>query len=545
MDTKSPTESLRFADLVDVERLQALTDSFHHVIGVANAVIDVDGTVLTRSGWQDVCVKFHRVHPDTCRLCVESDTALANRLLKGEPYAVYGCLNGLVDTAAPIVVAGRHVANVFTGQFFSSPPDLEAFRQRAARYGFDEEAYMAAVAKVPVLAEERVEALTRLYALLAQWLGDHALDHLRLRQAADELERFNRSLTRRVEEQTREISEQNARLADEIGERRQVEEALRERAEQLRLVLEGGELGFWDWNMETNSVQRNARWAEMLGYTHEEIRQTVKQWMDFVVPEDREVAWKSISDHLAGLTPQHRFEYRMLTKDGGYRWILDCAKVVGRDSDGRALRMCGTHTDITERKRSEERIRQLSRIYAALAKTNHASMHARSEAELFDAVCRIAVEEGGMKLAWIGTRTPGSDRIQPAARYGANPEYLDGIVISTNADEPEGCGPTGTAFREARAVLLQDFQTSSTTTPWRLRASHFGKWHASAAFPVMRNGNPYAVLTLYHAEKNAFDEQNVDLLLSMTSDVGFALDVFDSEARRQAAEQALRVSEER
>lgn len=141
-----------------------------------------------------------------------------------------------------------------------------------------------------------------------------------------------------------------------------IEDALREREEQLRFVLEGSELGFWDWNIETQSVKRNERWAIMLGYTYEEIQQTTQQWTDFIYPDDRERAWASIKDVLEGRSLIHKIEYRMLHKDGGYRWILDQAKVMQRDNNGNPIRMCGTHTDVTDRKNMELELERQAHI---------------------------------------------------------------------------------------------------------------------------------------------------------------------------------------
>ncbi len=144
---------------------------------------------------------------------------------------------------------------------------------------------------------------------------------------------------------------------EDITVRKQSEQALRESEERLELVMEGSQLGFWDWDIVTGDVHRNERWAEMLGYTLEEIACSVKQWTDLHHPDDREGAWRSIRDHLEGRTPAHRAEYRMLAKDGSYRWILDQARIVKRDAEGKPLRMSGTHTDITERKQVEEALR--------------------------------------------------------------------------------------------------------------------------------------------------------------------------------------------
>ena len=135
-------------------------------------------------------------------------------------------------------------------------------------------------------------------------------------------------------------------------------EELRASEEQLRFVLEGAELGFWDWNIAKGVVYRNERWATILGYTHEEIQNTTQQWTDFIFPDDREAAWQSINNVLEGRAKSHKAEYRMLHKDGSIRWVLDQANVLQWDVNGMPSRMSGTHTDITERKAAELELEQ-------------------------------------------------------------------------------------------------------------------------------------------------------------------------------------------
>lgn len=151
----------RFPDLIDVAGVQKLT-VFSEATGMVTAVLDLNGTIITKSGWHEICTNFHRVNPETRQRCTESDTVTANQLEAGKKYTVYRCKNGLVDAAAPIIVDGEHMANFFTGQFLFEPPDLTFFREQALRFGFDEAAYMRAVAKIPVISEAQ-SAVSRLF----------------------------------------------------------------------------------------------------------------------------------------------------------------------------------------------------------------------------------------------------------------------------------------------------------------------------------------------------------------------------------------------
>ena len=147
-------------------------------------------------------------------------------------------------------------------------------------------------------------------------------------------------------------------MVEDITERKHSELALENSEKQLRFVLDGSKLGFWDWDIAAGKVDRNEHWAAMLGYTHDEIKHTTQQWTDFIHPDDRENAWDSIKAVIEGRSNIHRLEYRMLHKHGGILWILDQASVMQRDPDGKPVRMCGTHTDITERKQAEAELEQ-------------------------------------------------------------------------------------------------------------------------------------------------------------------------------------------
>jgi len=191
-------------------------ETLHQVTGVANAVIDLEGSVITRAGWQKACIDFHRANADSCRRCTESDTLLVEHLAHKEAFAEYRCLNGLVDTAAPIVVDGMHIANVFAGQFLTAPPDLAFFRRQATQFGFDEEKYIEAILQVPVLPREQAEAITRFNAGFAAMLADSGLSRLRDQQAAAELARLNTELEARVQARAEALRRSEATIKNKL-----------------------------------------------------------------------------------------------------------------------------------------------------------------------------------------------------------------------------------------------------------------------------------------------------------------------------------------
>jgi PAS domain S-box-containing protein len=149
-----------------------------------------------------------------------------------------------------------------------------------------------------------------------------------------------------------------------------------------------------------------------------------------------------------------------------------------------------------------------------------------------------------MKMAWIGLVDETTKQVKPVASYGEGMEFLQGIQISVDAEDPYGHGPTGTSFRENQAFWCQDHQHDPATVLWRERGAQFG-WYSSASLPLLRKGVPIGVLTLYANAVNAFDEEARKLLNEMTADVSFALDNFAREAERKLSEAILKDSEQR
>lgn len=180
-----------FCDLVDIAKLKKLMASFYQVTKISSAFVDLEGNILVEIGWQEICQKFHRKNPYTERLCRQSNHQVRQRLEEGKPYWCYQCPNGLMDAVAPVIIEGIHVANVYQGQFLFVQPDVNYFKGQAEKYGFDKDSYLAALAKVPIFSQEKLDASMQFFIEFAESIADIAM--LRFKQFDQQRQALERS----------------------------------------------------------------------------------------------------------------------------------------------------------------------------------------------------------------------------------------------------------------------------------------------------------------------------------------------------------------
>ncbi|MGO9121094.1 MAG: sigma 54-interacting transcriptional regulator [Desulfomonilaceae bacterium] len=148
--------------------------------------------------------------------------------------------------------------------------------------------------------------------------------------------------------------------------RKRVEKALRETQQRFELALTGADLGWWDWNIQTDEAFVNERGAAILGYTVTELEPNLPLWKNLMYPDDAALNLQMLQEHLQGRTQMFETEHRLRTKAGEWKWILARGRVVERDSSGNPLRMAGTFLDTTDRKMAEQALIQSEERFRAI-----------------------------------------------------------------------------------------------------------------------------------------------------------------------------------
>ena len=208
------------SNILDVKALQSMMDDLYAVTKTGFTILDLKGNVLVETGWQDICTKFHRANPETLKNCVESDLILSRGVKPGE-FRAYKCKNGLWDIVTPIVIGGKHVGNIYSGQFFfeGEKIDRNAFAAQAEKYGFDKKAYLRAFDCIPRYNREKVENLMIFYTKMADVVSKLSYSNLKLAKLLtkqkilqDQLEHHSKHLEALVEEKTKQLKD-SERLA--------------------------------------------------------------------------------------------------------------------------------------------------------------------------------------------------------------------------------------------------------------------------------------------------------------------------------------------
>ncbi len=361
---------------------------------------------------------------------------------------------------------------------------------------------------------------------------DRKLAEESLRQSEEALRLAHHDLERQVEARTAALRHANQQLLLEINERARVQRELTDSEARFTAFMEhlSGLATMRD--VEGRYLFANRAWEETVGLAPGAWQG--KTMAEIWPPKQAAALTKLDQDIFSSGKPTEQVE-KMELADGPHYYLTHRFPI--HDADGLPY-MAGTVAiDITAREQAERQVAETGRLYRVLSQVNEAILRARDQQSLFEQICRIAVEEGLFRLAWVGLTDPLDRVIRVAAKYGADDGYLDNLEIPV-ADGPQSQGPTGTAVREERYDICNDFATELRMAPWRQKALKRG-FLSSGAFPLRIGDRVVGAITLYAPRTQFFTHQEITLMNSLADNLSFALTSLDLEAKRRQAEAAL------
>ena len=185
-----------------------------------------------------------------------------------------------------------------------------------------------------------------------------------------------------------------------------------------------------------------------------------------------------------------------------------------------------------------EQNRKLNQLYTAIIKCNKSIIKSQNREELFDEICKNAINFGNMQMAWIGVVDHDKEEIVPVAYHGEGVEYIRDLKISIDPSNDLSKGPTGQAYLEEKPYWCQNFLQDSATLKWRKKSRKF-EWGSSVALPLKCCDEVVAVLNLYTKEVDNFNEEIKNLLIEVSEDISYGLNTFKQKEMREIAESKL------
>ena len=457
MNPDIPIPEVDLDSIINAEEIQSIMDDFWHLTNMPTAILDLKGNVIEATGWQDICTKFHRIHPQTAHNCTESDLFLAKHLKPGE-FADYKCKNGLWDVVTPLYIGTKHLGNIYAGQFFYDDEQIDEtfFIKQAEIYGFEKDSYMDAFRRIPRYNRKTVNHLMRFLVKFSTYISRVSFFNIQLekeireRKQVEQARRESESVFKSIIDSipvgiavnsvdpvvkfeymndnfpkfyrtTREAlavpeafwnavyedpnfreeikkrilddcaSENPARMywvdvpimrkgegtsfitarntpipkkqlmistVWDVTDRKQTEEALIDSERFLNEVGRIAKIGGWEMDLTT----RKAKWTQgtydIVEIEYDEAVPGPDEHVEYYLPEYRSL----VSDSMQALVEHDRpldFEAPLRTVKGNIKWCRAVGRAIKKE--GRCIKIYGTLQDITDRKKTEEEIRELNR----------------------------------------------------------------------------------------------------------------------------------------------------------------------------------------
>jgi PAS domain S-box-containing protein len=326
-------------------------------------------------------------------------------------------------------------------------------------------------------------------------------------------------------------------VARDITASQQAAQALQEANNRLRTLVQASPLAIIAVDLKGRVISWNPAAEHMFGWSQAEAMGRPLP----TIPSGQEEAFQAHLQRTQQGIPLLGLELRRQRRDGSLIDIrLSTAPLYGGASAMTGI--MGIIEDITEPKRMGETLRKVSRALKAITQCHQAMIRATDETELLDEVCRIIVEVGGYRMAWVGyAESDASKSVRPVAQTGFDEGYVEKLNL-TWANKERGRGPVGMAIRTGKLAISQDTRVDPGVAFIRAEARKRG--YASILALPLKEAHTFGALTIYAAEPNAFDNEEINLLLGLANDLAYGIMALRGRTEQRRAEEALKESEQ-
>ena len=321
----------------------------------------------------------------------------------------------------------------------------------------------------------------------------------------------------------------------DITERKRAEADIRLKNELLHMTGEMALVGGWEFDARTG----HGTWTDEVARIHDldpAAEPDVKTGLSVYSGESRNKIDAAIKDAVEHAR-SYDLELEMVTAKGRHRWVRTMGLPI--EEDGAVTKVRGIFQDITDKKIRDLALSRQNRALHLTSSADSLLVRATDEQTLTEEICTLITEIGGYRMAWIGyAEADEQHSVHPVASSGFAEGYLDTLNI-TWADAERGRGPTGTAIRTGTHCIARNIPGDPAFAPWREAAIRQG-YQSSIALPLEAEGTVIGALNIYSTEPDAFDEEEVRLLLQLAHDLSFGIQTLRARVLQANAEEDLR-----
>jgi diguanylate cyclase (GGDEF)-like protein/PAS domain S-box-containing protein len=350
---------------------------------------------------------------------------------------------------------------------------------------------------------------------------------------------FAPHLERWIEVQARPLDPEHVELVlRDVSARKAATQPLREGEERYRHLVRAMADAVWDWDLQARTVWWSDGAQRLMGTQARAWLAGGSEWLADVHPDDSARVRTLLEAAMEGEGDTWTDDFRLQRHDGE-TLSVSCRAYMIRDDAGAVRRIVGGLSDVTLRLQAERELQRLTRAQRMLSACNEALIRAESEASLLRGVCQASVDIGGYAMAWVGYAHHDADKtIELIAHAGDDPDFMQGIAMSWDAQGPHGQGPAARAVRSGRVVIVEDIAKDPSFAPWLSDAQRAG-FRGVACLPLWDRLRTFGFFYLYAPEVVQIGRDEIVLLQELANNLAFGIGNLRSQQQQRRLHAAV------